>query len=82
MPPLRERKEDIPALVDHFIEMYVPDNAKQIAHASPETLNLMLKYDWPGNVRELENIMERAIVLADNDAKFITPDLLPKAITK
>ncbi len=81
MPPLRERKEDIPALVDHFIEMYVPDNAKHIVHASPETLNLMLKYDWPGNVRELENTMERAIVLADNDAKFITPDLLPKAIT-
>ncbi|MCX6343680.1 MAG: sigma-54 dependent transcriptional regulator [Armatimonadetes bacterium] len=82
MPPLREHKEDIPSLVDHFIEMYVPDNAKQIMHASPETLDLMLKYNWPGNVRELENAMERAIVLADNDAKFITPDLLPKAITK
>jgi len=82
MPPLREHKEDIPLLVDHFIEMYAPDNGKQIMHAGPETLELMMKYDWPGNVRELENTMERAIVLADPGAKFITPDLLPGAITK
>jgi transcriptional regulator with PAS, ATPase and Fis domain len=69
-------------LIDHFIEIYAPDNCKQIAHASPETLELIMKYDWPGNVRELENTIERAIVLADSDAKFITPDLLPKAITQ
>lgn len=82
MPPLRERKEDIPLLVDHFIEVYAPDNGKQIVHASPETFELMMKYDWPGNVRELENTMERAIVLADTGAKFITPDLLPSVMTK
>ncbi len=82
MPPLSDRKEDIPLLIDHFIEIYAPDNCKQIAHASPETLELIIKYHWPGNVRELENTIERAIVLADPDAKFITPDLLPSVMTK
>lgn len=82
MPPLRNRREDIPLLIDHFLELYGSDNDKQIVHASPEALNLMMKYDWPGNVRELENVMERAIVLADPDAKFLTPDLLPNVITK
>ncbi len=80
MPPLRERKEDIPALVDHFISMYAQENNKSITHASPEALELMTQYNWPGNVRELENAIERAIVLADNSAKFITPDLLPPAV--
>lgn len=82
MPTLSDRKEDIPLLIDHFIEIYAPDNCKQIAHASPETLELIMKYDWPGNVRELENTIERAIVLADSDAKFITPDLLPSVMRK
>lgn len=81
MPPLRERMEDIPALVEHFIEMYARDNGKQIEFVSPEALELMMKYRWPGNVRELENTIERAIVLAETDAKLITPDLLPSMIT-
>lgn len=81
MPPLRDRREDVPLLIDHFLELYGSDNDKHIVHASPEALNLMMKYDWPGNVRELENVMERAIVLADPDAKFLTPDLLPSVIT-
>jgi DNA-binding NtrC family response regulator len=80
MPALRDRIDDLPALVEHFIEMYAPDNAKKIEYAGPETLDLMMKYPWPGNVRELENTIERSIVLADLDAKFITPDLLPSAI--
>ena len=80
MPPLRERTEDIPSLIEHFIEIYSPDNGKKIEYASPETLEIMMKYNWPGNVRELENTTERAIVLADSDAKFITPDLLPPSI--
>ncbi|MHB9036044.1 MAG: sigma-54-dependent transcriptional regulator [Armatimonadota bacterium] len=80
MPPLRERVDDIPLLLDHFIEMYANDNCKKIEHASPETLELMMRYKWPGNVRELENTTERAIVLADPDAKFITPNLLPKSM--
>jgi two-component system response regulator AtoC len=77
MPPLRERLEDVPALVEHFVTMYSPDNAKKIEFASPETLEIFNRYRWPGNVRELENTMERAIVLADPDSKLITPDLLP-----
>ena len=82
MPPLRDRTEDIPDLVQHFIGMYGPDNGKKIEYADPETLELFTQYRWPGNVRELENTVERAIVLADADATFITPDLLPPAIRK
>jgi len=80
MPPLRERADDLPALVEHFIGMYSRDNGKQIEYANPETLEAMMHYRWPGNVRELENTIERAIVLADQDAKMITPDLLPVEI--
>lgn len=77
MPPLRERTEDIPALVEHFVAKYAPDNGKRIEFADAETLELLTHYRWPGNVRELENTIERAIVLAEPDAKLITPDLLP-----
>lgn len=77
MPPLRERTEDIPALVEHFVSKYAPDNHKRIEFADAETLELLTRYRWPGNVRELENTIERAIVLAEPDAKLITPDLLP-----
>ena len=80
VPPLRDRAEDIPLLVDHFIQMYSPENGKQIEYADPETLELFVNYAWPGNVRELENVIERAVVLAESDAKFITPDLLPGVI--
>ncbi len=64
MPPLRERKEDIPVLIDHFIKRYAADNGKDIAGFSREAQDLLLKYDYPGNVRELENIIERAVVIA------------------
>ena len=80
MPPLRDRLEDIPALVEHFVGMYSPDNGKRIEFAGPETLELFTQYRWPGNVRELENTIERAIVLAEPEAKLITPDLLPAEI--
>ncbi|MEN6355648.1 MAG: sigma-54 dependent transcriptional regulator [Armatimonadota bacterium] len=80
MPPLRERVDDIPLLINHFVEMYAEDNFKKIEHVNPEALEMMMHYAWPGNVRELENTIERAIVLADQDAKFITPNLLPKAL--
>ncbi len=76
MPPLRERTEDIPALVEHFVGKYSPDNGKRIEFADPETLELFTHYRWPGNVRELENAIERAVVLAEPEAKLITPDLL------
>ena len=80
IPPLRERKEDIPPLVEHFINMYAGENGKAIKFASPEALEMMMACNWPGNVRELENSMERAIVLADHDAQLITLDLLPMIV--
>ncbi len=67
LPPLRERKEDIPLLVDHFIQKFNRNNRKQLRGVSSATMGLLLRYAWPGNVRELENCIERAAVLADED---------------
>ena len=65
--PLRERKEDIPALIDHFLKKYAEENGKEIAGISSEAQDILLKYDYPGNVRELENIIERAVVIARDE---------------
>ncbi len=67
LPPLRERKEDIPLLVDHFIQKFNRNNRKQLRGVSSATMGLLLRYPWPGNIRELENCIERAAVLADGD---------------
>ena len=64
MPPLRERKSDIPLLVQHFLEKYNARLRKNILGVSPEALELLVRHDWPGNVRELENTMERLVVLS------------------
>ncbi len=64
IPPIRERKEDIPALIDYFVTKYGRENKKNISGISDEARNLLLRYDYPGNVRELENIIERAVVLS------------------
>jgi len=64
LPPLRERKEDIPPLVEHFLRRFAACNGKAIQGVEPEALGLLLDHDWPGNVRELENAVERAVVLA------------------
>jgi len=64
LPPLRERKEDIPILIDHFLKRFAEENGKEIAGLSSEAQDVLLKYDYPGNVRELENIIERAVVIA------------------
>ena len=64
IPPLRERKEDIPPLIDHFLKRYAEENGRAIAGISREAQDILLKYDYPGNVRELENIIERAVVIA------------------
>ena len=66
VPPLRERKEDIPALIKHFIKIYAADNRKNIKEMTSEAKDVLLKYEYPGNVRELENIIERAVVISRN----------------
>jgi len=75
VPPLRERKEDIPLFVDHFIHIYSKKNDKKIEGISAEAMSMLTHYDWPGNVRELENAIERAVVLTRR--KFIGPQDLP-----
>jgi len=64
LPPLRERKEDVPLLAGHFLRKFAMENQKEITGFSPEAMELVLYYDWPGNVRELENAIERAVILA------------------
>lgn len=75
IPPLRERKEDLVHLIDHFIKKYIADTKKEKAEFSKEAMDLLMKYDYPGNVRELENIVHHSIVLARNE--IITTDDLP-----
>ena len=66
LPPLRERKEDIPLLAEHFLNKFAVENQKEIIDFSPGATDFLLKYEWPGNVRELENAVERAVILANN----------------
>jgi len=66
LPPLRERKEDIPLLAQHFLRKFALENQKEFTGFSPEATDFLLKYEWPGNVRELENAIERAVILAKN----------------
>jgi len=75
LPPLRERKEDLRILINHFIDKFSKENNKHITGLTAEARDLLLKYDYPGNVRELENIMERAIVIARDE--YITVNDLP-----
>lgn len=67
VPPLRERKEDIPPLVNAFIHQYAPSNSKKIKGIDKKALEVLLQYDWPGNIRELRNIVERMIVLSSGE---------------
>jgi DNA-binding NtrC family response regulator len=76
LPPLRERKSDIPALVNHFLEKYSDSYGKDVRGLAPGTLQALLSYDWPGNIRELENAIERAVVLASGN-ELTTDDLPP-----
>ena len=67
IPPLKERKEDIPILIDHFINKFSVENNKNVKGISKEALELLMQYEWPGNVRELENLVERVIALTFNE---------------
>ena len=78
LPPLRQRKEDIPLLIDHFLKKYSAENERPLRRMSPEGLRPLLNYSWPGNVRELENTIERAVVLSNGTD--IGGDLLPDQI--
>jgi two-component system response regulator PilR (NtrC family) len=75
LPPLRDRKDDIPLLVQHFLDKYGEENQKDAPELAPEALDLLMEYDWPGNVRELENVIERAVVLSPGSR--IEADLVP-----
>ncbi len=76
LPPLRQRKGDIPALVNHFIELHAAAHAKEIAGVTPGTLSALFAYDWPGNVRELSNVVERAVT-SSRSREITAEDLTP-----
>jgi DNA-binding NtrC family response regulator len=85
LPPLRERKEDIPPLVDHFFTYYCRENAKfldssgrSLLRFQPDALQVLMEHNWPGNVRELENVVERAVVLASE--QLVPLEVLPDAL--
>src|SRR5260370_41801177 len=67
LPPLRERREDIPALVKHYVEIYARRMNKQIEHILPETMSALISYQWPGNIRELQNFIERSVILTSGN---------------
>jgi formate hydrogenlyase transcriptional activator len=67
LPPLRERREDIPALVEHFVEMYARRMGKEIEVIPPETMSALVSYSWPGNIRELQNFIERSVILTSGN---------------
>jgi len=91
IPPLRERKEDIALLVNHFLNKYSHETTKKVDHVTPDAMRLLSNYDWPGNVRELQNAIERAVVLSRSrtleleDFSFLrsssSASLLPKRLS-
>ena len=78
LPPLKERKDDIPLLADHFLKHFNKSRKNEVQGISVEAMELMERYHWPGNVRELQNVMERAVSLMDSE--FIVPEDLPEKI--
>ena len=80
LPPLRERREDIPLLVEHFVARYNNVMRTEIVGVSPQAMSLLADYHWPGNVRELENVIERAMVLSESEV--IGADALPENVRK
>jgi DNA-binding NtrC family response regulator len=78
LPPLRDRREDIPMLLAHFLERFCTENSKPLRLFTPSAMKLLMDYDWPGNVRELENVVERAVVLSTQER--VDVDLLPESL--
>jgi two-component system nitrogen regulation response regulator NtrX len=82
IPPLADRRDDIPALAEHFFTRYAREQGLEPPTVAPEALAAMQAYDWPGNVRQLRNVIERTVILAPReDFKTISPDMLPSEIT-
>ena len=79
IPPLRERREDIPLLCEHFLNVFSREMKKEIKGMSKATMMKLMDFDWPGNVRELEKVIKRAVILAD-EGEMITPELLPSEL--
>ena len=75
LPPLRERASDIPLLADHFIQLYSAHIKKRVRGIAPEAMDVLRAYRWPGNIRELENVIERAIIMAEEDGQVRLGDL-------
>jgi DNA-binding NtrC family response regulator len=78
IPPLRERTEDIPLLVEAFLKEFCEENNKSPLKISPQTITLLQRYSWPGNIRQLRNVIEGMVVMATTDE--ITPENLPDQI--
>jgi DNA-binding NtrC family response regulator len=78
LPPLRDRKEDIPLMVDRFLDQFCKENGKPPRGFTHGAMKLLMDYDWPGNVRELENVVERAVVLSTHESMDV--DLLPESV--
>jgi DNA-binding NtrC family response regulator len=78
MPPLRERREDVPLLLEHFLRHFSKENDKPLRRFTPAALKALMDYAWPGNVRELENVVERAVVLSTQE--LMDADLLPESV--
>ncbi|MCA9173824.1 MAG: sigma-54-dependent Fis family transcriptional regulator [Planctomycetales bacterium] len=78
IPPLRQRREDIPQLVGHFLKIYSEANDRYVVHIQREAMEALQDYHWPGNVRELQNYVERVVIMADGDE--LTLDLLPATV--
>jgi two-component system response regulator AtoC len=80
LPDLKDRKEDIPLLAYHFLDLYSKEAKKEVKGISKEAMKLLLEYQWPGNVRELENAVERAVIMTDQD--YLVPNDLPQDLTE
>jgi transcriptional regulator with PAS, ATPase and Fis domain len=81
IPPLRERSEDIPLLIDYFLERLRKTRSAKVYGVEPETLQILMSYPWPGNIRELENLLERMVILAEGDI-LTNEDLPPRLLEK
>lgn len=78
LPPLRDRKEDIPLLIEHFLKIYNEKNGRSLQGFHPRALDALMRYSWPGNIRELENVVERAVILTRDD--YVPYSELPESI--